>query len=157
VLALTSVASLMVGPDTQVVATALPAIRVHLHASLASLEWTVNAYTLTFAVLLLTGGVFGPAMGTCAALACWAPPSAWLYPDVSNRPGGSASSGSTGAIAPRATCAPGSSRTSEFSRIADSRPGNRASTACRSQNCQYRALAHNKEAKYDLSLLLAVP
>src|SRR5690242_6711039 len=54
VLALTSAASLMVSLDTQVVATALPVIRLQLHASLAELEWTVNAYTLTFAVLLLT-------------------------------------------------------------------------------------------------------
>src|SRR5262249_27058032 len=50
VLALTSAASLMVSLDTQVVATALPVIRLQLHASLAELEWTVNAYTLTFAV-----------------------------------------------------------------------------------------------------------
>jgi hypothetical protein len=55
VLALTSVASLMVSLDNQVVATALPAIRVHLHASLGALEWTVNAYVLSFAVLLMTG------------------------------------------------------------------------------------------------------
>jgi len=39
VLALTSVASLMVSLDTQVVATALPVIRLRLHASLAALEW----------------------------------------------------------------------------------------------------------------------
>ena len=52
VLALTSVASFMVSLDTQVVATALPVIRVQLHASLAALEWTVNAYTLSFAVLV---------------------------------------------------------------------------------------------------------
>ena len=42
VLALTSVASLMVSLDTQVVATALPVIRLRLHASLAALEWTVR-------------------------------------------------------------------------------------------------------------------
>ena len=59
VLALTSAASLMVSLDVQVVATALPAIRLHLHASLAALEWTVNAYTLSFAVLLLTGAALG--------------------------------------------------------------------------------------------------
>jgi len=53
VLALTSVASLMVSLDTQVVATALPVIRLRLHASLAALEWTVNAYTLSFGVLPL--------------------------------------------------------------------------------------------------------
>src|ERR1700743_3497563 len=63
VLALTSAASFMVSLDTQVVATALPVIRVHLHASLAGLEWTVNAYTLSFAVLLLTGGALGDRVG----------------------------------------------------------------------------------------------
>jgi MFS family permease len=63
VLALTSAASLMVSLDTQVVATALPVIRLHLHASLAALEWTVNAYTLTFAVLLLTGAALGERLG----------------------------------------------------------------------------------------------
>ena len=63
VLALTSAASLMVSLDTQVVATALPVIRLHLHASLAALEWTVNAYTLSFAVLLLTGAALGERLG----------------------------------------------------------------------------------------------
>jgi EmrB/QacA subfamily drug resistance transporter len=63
VLALTSAASLMVSLDTQVVATALPVIRLRLHASLATLEWTVNAYTLSFAVLLLTGAALGERLG----------------------------------------------------------------------------------------------
>ena len=63
VLALTSVASLMVSLDTQVVATALPVIRLRLHASLAALEWTVNAYTLSFGVLLLTGAALGERLG----------------------------------------------------------------------------------------------
>ena len=63
VLALTSVASFMVSLDTQVVATALPGLRVHLHASLPALEWTVNAYTLSFAVLLLTGAALGERLG----------------------------------------------------------------------------------------------
>ena len=49
--------------DTLVVTTALPAIREHLHASLSSLEWTVNAYTLTFAVLLMTGATLGERFG----------------------------------------------------------------------------------------------
>src|SRR6516162_7582373 len=53
----------MVSLDTQVVATALPVIRAHLHASLAGLEWTVNGYTLTFAVLLLTGAALGERYG----------------------------------------------------------------------------------------------
>jgi EmrB/QacA subfamily drug resistance transporter len=69
VLALTSAASLMVSLDSQVVATALPAIRLHLHASLASLEWTVNAYTLSFAVLLLTGAALGERLGRRRMLA----------------------------------------------------------------------------------------
>src|SRR4029077_20636062 len=69
VLALTSAASLMVSLDTQVVATALPVIRLHLHASLAALEWTVNAYTLTFAVLLLTGAALGERLGRRQMLA----------------------------------------------------------------------------------------
>ncbi|MGH3247136.1 MAG: MFS transporter [Trebonia sp.] len=69
VLALTSVASFMVSLDNQVVATALPVIRVHLHASLATLEWTVNAYTLSFAVLLLTGAALGERLGRRRMLA----------------------------------------------------------------------------------------
>jgi len=63
VLALTSLASFMVILDMLVVATALTAIRRHLHASLGSLEWTVNAYTLTFAVLLMTAAALGDRMG----------------------------------------------------------------------------------------------
>src|ERR1700685_171188 len=59
----------MVALDTQVVATALPVIRLHLHASLAALEWTVNAYTLTFAVLLLTGAAAGERLGRRRMLA----------------------------------------------------------------------------------------
>src|ERR1700731_4807357 len=59
----------MVSLDSQVVATALPAIRVHLHASLAALEWTVNAYTLSFAVLLLTGAAAGERLGRRRMLA----------------------------------------------------------------------------------------
>jgi len=69
VLALTSVASFMVSLDTQVVATALPVIRVRLHASLPALEWTVNAYTLSFAVLLLTGAALGERLGRRRMLA----------------------------------------------------------------------------------------
>jgi hypothetical protein len=42
-LGLASAVSFMVSLDSQVVATALPVIRVHLGASLAALEWTVNA------------------------------------------------------------------------------------------------------------------
>ena len=54
----------MVTPlDNLVVTTALPVIRADLGASLSQLEWTVNAYTLTFAVLLLTGATLGDRFG----------------------------------------------------------------------------------------------
>ena len=59
----TSVALFMAQLDNLVVTTALPVIRKDLHASLSSLEWTVNAYTLTFAVLLLTGATLGERFG----------------------------------------------------------------------------------------------
>jgi EmrB/QacA subfamily drug resistance transporter len=59
----TSVAVFMVSLDNLVVTMALPSIKEHLHASLESLEWTVNAYTLTFAVLLLTGATLGERFG----------------------------------------------------------------------------------------------
>ncbi len=61
--ALTAVGVFMVTLDNLVVATALPVIRKDLHASIESLEWTVNAYTLTFAVLLLTGAALGDRFG----------------------------------------------------------------------------------------------
>src|SRR5215813_13667005 len=60
---ITSVALFMASLDNLVVATALPSIRDHLHASLEGLQWTVNAYTLTFAVLLLTGATLGERYG----------------------------------------------------------------------------------------------
>src|SRR2546428_553934 len=61
--AITSVALFMVTLDNLVVTTALPVIRKDLHASLSQLEWTVNAYTLTFAVLLITGEALGDRLG----------------------------------------------------------------------------------------------
>jgi EmrB/QacA subfamily drug resistance transporter len=60
---ITSVALFMVTLDNLVVTTAIPVIRKDLGASLESLEWTVNAYTLTFAVLLLTGAALGDRFG----------------------------------------------------------------------------------------------
>ena len=60
---ITSVALFMVTLDNLVVTTAIPVIRDDLNASLESLEWTVNAYTLTFAVLLLTGAALGDRFG----------------------------------------------------------------------------------------------
>src|SRR5215470_2381536 len=61
--AISSVALVMVTLDNLVVTTALPVIRNDLHASLEGLKWTVNAYTLTFAVLLLTGAALGDRFG----------------------------------------------------------------------------------------------
>ncbi|HEY7381903.1 MAG TPA: DHA2 family efflux MFS transporter permease subunit [Gaiella sp.] len=61
--AITSIALFMVSLDNLVVTTAIPVIREDLNASLESLEWTVNAYTLTFAVLLLTGAALGDRFG----------------------------------------------------------------------------------------------
>jgi EmrB/QacA subfamily drug resistance transporter len=62
-LGITSVALFMVSLDNLVVSTALPVIRRDLHATISQLEWTVNAYTLTFAVLLLTGAALGDRFG----------------------------------------------------------------------------------------------
>src|SRR6185295_3391119 len=67
--AITSVALFMVSLDNLVVTTALPVIRADLGASLEQLEWTVNAYTLTFAVLLLTGAALGERLGRRRMLA----------------------------------------------------------------------------------------
>src|SRR5919206_2329906 len=61
--ALTSAAAFMVTLDNLVVTTAIPVIRRDLHASIGGLEWTVNAYTLTFAGLLLTGAALGDRFG----------------------------------------------------------------------------------------------
>ena len=58
-----SIALFMVTLDNLVVTTALPSIRADLGASIESLEWTVNAYTLSFAVLLLTGAALGDRFG----------------------------------------------------------------------------------------------
>jgi EmrB/QacA subfamily drug resistance transporter len=62
-LVLTSIGLFMVVLDNLVVSTALPVIRVDLGASIEELEWTVNAYTLTFAVFLLTGAALGDRFG----------------------------------------------------------------------------------------------
>jgi EmrB/QacA subfamily drug resistance transporter len=86
VLALTSTASFMISLDSQVVTTALNIIRIDLGASMELLEWTVNAYILSFAVLLLGGSALGDRFGrrrmlmaglalfTAASAACGAAP-----------------------------------------------------------------------------------
>src|SRR5277367_3627334 len=63
VLALASVASFMVALDALVVTTALSTIRYDLGASVEALQWVVNAYNLSFAVLLLTGAALGDRFG----------------------------------------------------------------------------------------------
>ena len=91
VVVLTALGSLMAALDTLVVATALSTIRVDLHASVEQLEWTVNAYNLSFAVLLMTGAALGDRYGrrnlyalglglfAAASAACaLAPDASWL-------------------------------------------------------------------------------
>jgi EmrB/QacA subfamily drug resistance transporter len=58
-----SFALFMIMLDNTVVNVALPSIQKDLNASLSALEWTINAYTLTFAVLLVTGGRLGDIFG----------------------------------------------------------------------------------------------
>ena len=62
-LVVTSVAGFMAALDNLVVTTALPSIRHNLGGALEDLEWTVSAYTLTFAVLLMFGAALGDRFG----------------------------------------------------------------------------------------------
>jgi len=62
-LAIVSIGLFMVVLDNLVVSVALPSIHRDLGASIQSLEWTVNAYTLSYAVLLLTGAALGDRWG----------------------------------------------------------------------------------------------
>ena len=87
-LALTSVGAFMVALDTLVVITALPAIHHDVGGSLSTLQWTVNAYTLTFAAGIITAAALGDRLGrrrvfiwglalfTLASAACALAPSA---------------------------------------------------------------------------------
>ena len=90
-IALTGIGSLMAALDTLVVTTALSTIRLDLGASIEELEWTVNAYNLSFAVLLITAAALGDRFGrrnlyaaglalfTAASAACaLAPDVGWL-------------------------------------------------------------------------------
>jgi EmrB/QacA subfamily drug resistance transporter len=63
VVVLTGIASMMAALDTVVVSTALSTVRVDLHASVGQLEWTVNGYNLSFAVLLMTAAALGDRFG----------------------------------------------------------------------------------------------
>src|SRR5580700_4507763 len=62
-LGVTALASFMVALDALVLTSALATIRVDFHAPMAILQWTVNAYNLSFAVLLLTGAALGDRFG----------------------------------------------------------------------------------------------
>jgi EmrB/QacA subfamily drug resistance transporter len=62
-LALAGLGLFMTALDNMVVATALPVMRQSLHGSLSDLEWTVNAYLLSFACFLLTGAALGDRFG----------------------------------------------------------------------------------------------
>jgi MFS family permease len=73
----TSIALFMVSLDNLVVTTALPVIKRDLGASLSGLEWTVNGYTLTFAVLLLTGAALGDRFGRRRSSRWGRPPPRW--------------------------------------------------------------------------------
>jgi EmrB/QacA subfamily drug resistance transporter len=81
-LILASVGAFVTALDIVVVSTALPSLRAHLNASLSDLEWTINAYNLAFASLMLTGAALGDRFGrrrfyviglalfTAASIAC---------------------------------------------------------------------------------------
>ncbi|WP_370452774.1 MFS transporter [Kribbella sp. VKM Ac-2568] len=62
-LALAALGAFLTSLDVVVVATALPTLRSDLHASLSDLEWTINAYNLVFACLMLTGASLGDRFG----------------------------------------------------------------------------------------------
>ncbi len=87
-LALTSIAFFMVALDSLVVVTALPALHRELGGSISTLEWTVNAFTLTYAAGIITAAALGDRVGrrmvfvlglglfTLASIACAVAPSA---------------------------------------------------------------------------------
>jgi EmrB/QacA subfamily drug resistance transporter len=91
VLGLAAVGAFMIALDVLVVSTALSTIQRQLHGSIETLEWTMNAYNLTFAALLLTGAAVGDRFGrkrmfvvgmaifTLSSVACALSPSiGWL-------------------------------------------------------------------------------
>jgi len=61
--ALAGLGAFMAALDVVVVSTALPTLQSHLGASLADLEWTINAYSLVFGCLMLTGAALGDRFG----------------------------------------------------------------------------------------------
>ena len=63
VLGVSALASFMVALDTQVLTAALATLRADFGAPMEALQWTVNAFNLSFAVLLLTGAALGDRFG----------------------------------------------------------------------------------------------
>ena len=100
----TGIAVFMVSMDNLIVTNALPVIRTELDTGLEGLEWTVNAYTLTFAVLLLTGAALGDRFGRRRLLAIGlaiftlASAAAALAPDIGTLVASRALQGVGGAI-----------------------------------------------------------
>ncbi len=88
VLGLAAAGSFMAALDTMVVTTALDTLRHDLSASVEALEWTVNAYTLSFAALLMTGSALGDRFGrrrmyvTGLMLFAWASVACAVAPDT---------------------------------------------------------------------------
>jgi EmrB/QacA subfamily drug resistance transporter len=62
-LIVTCLGNFMVLLDTTIIVTALPTIQSHLHTNLSDLQWVADAFTLSFAALLLTGGTLGDRFG----------------------------------------------------------------------------------------------
>jgi EmrB/QacA subfamily drug resistance transporter len=62
-LILASIGAFVTSLDIVVVATALPVLKAHFGANLSDLEWTINAYNLAFASLMLTGAALGDRFG----------------------------------------------------------------------------------------------
>ncbi len=77
-LIVTCLGNFMVLLDTTIIVTALPTIQSNLHTNLSDLQWATDAFTLSFAALLLTGGTLGDRFGPLAsglAFLGWALPS----------------------------------------------------------------------------------
>jgi MFS family permease len=63
VLGVTALASFMMALDAMIITTAFATIRAEFGSPVETLQWTVNAFNLTFAVLLLTGAALGDRFG----------------------------------------------------------------------------------------------
>jgi MFS family permease len=77
VLGITSLASFMMALDSMIVTTAFAAIRADFASPVETLQWAINAFNLTFAVLLLTGAALGDRFGRRRVLAAGIGCSSW--------------------------------------------------------------------------------